>query len=149
MQGVMSQIPGVADLGTFQVRGQPNVNLNVDRAAADRFGINVSDIQDAVETAVGGKAVSQILIGEQRYDLTVRYQPQFRRTVEDITNIRILAPSGERVSLAPALQHHARRRRVHDLSRRQFALHRHQVQRARPRPRQHRPPGHRRSRTAR
>ncbi len=75
----MSQIPGVADLGTFQVRGQPNVNLVVDRAAADRFGINVSDIQDAVETAVGGKAVSQILISEQRYDLTVRYQPQFRQ----------------------------------------------------------------------
>jgi cobalt-zinc-cadmium resistance protein CzcA len=100
MQAVMSQIPGVADLGTFQVRGQPNVNLEVDRAAADRFGINVSDIQDAVEGAVGGKAVSQILIKEQRYDLTVRYQPQFRRTVEDIGNIRILAPSGERVALS-------------------------------------------------
>src|SRR5271169_3377359 len=100
MQAVMSQIPGVADLGTFQVRGQPNVNLVVDRAAADRFGINVSDIQDAVEGAVGGKAVSQILIGEQRYDLTVRYQSQFRRTVEDIGNIRILAPSGERVALS-------------------------------------------------
>jgi cobalt-zinc-cadmium resistance protein CzcA len=100
MQGVMSQIPGVADLGTFQVRGQPNVNLNIDRAAADRFGINVSDIQDAVEGAVGGKAVSQILIGEQRYDLTVRYQPQFRKSVEDIGNIRILAPSGERVALS-------------------------------------------------
>jgi cobalt-zinc-cadmium resistance protein CzcA len=99
MQNVMSQIPGVADLGTFQVRGQPNVNLVVDRAAADRFGINVSDIQDAVEGAVGGKAVSQILIQEQRYDLTVRYQPQFRKTVEDISSIRILAPSGERVSL--------------------------------------------------
>jgi cobalt-zinc-cadmium resistance protein CzcA len=100
MQAVMSQIPGVADLGTFQVRGQPNVNLVVDRAAADRFGINVSDIQDAVEGAVGGKAVSQILIGEQRYDLTVRYQPQFRASVEDIGNIRILAPSGERVALS-------------------------------------------------
>ncbi|MGO9646977.1 MAG: efflux RND transporter permease subunit [Terriglobales bacterium] len=99
MQNVMGKIPGVADLGTFQVRGQPNVNLVVNRAAADRFGINVSDVQDAVETAVGGKAVSQILIGEQRYDLTVRYQPQFRKTVEDISNIRILAPSGERVSL--------------------------------------------------
>ena len=71
----------------------------VNRAAADRFGINVSDVQDAVETAVGGKAVSQILIGEQRYDLTVRYQEPFRKTVEDIENIRILAPSGERVSL--------------------------------------------------
>ncbi len=56
IQNVMSKIPGVADLGTFQVRGQPNVNLVVDRAAADRFGINVSDVQDAVETAVGGKA---------------------------------------------------------------------------------------------
>jgi len=99
MQGVMGQVPGVADLGTFQVRGQPNVNLNVDRAAADRFGINVSDIQDAVESAVGGKALTQILIGEQRYDLTVRYQPQFRGTVDDISNIRIVAPSGERVSL--------------------------------------------------
>ena len=99
MQNVMSQVPGVADLGTFQVRGQPNVNLVVDRAAADRFGINVSDIQDAVEGAVGGKAVSQILIGEQRFDLTVRYQPQFRESVGDIGNIRILAPSGERVAL--------------------------------------------------
>ena len=99
MQDVMGKVPGVADLGTFQVRGQPNVNLVVNRAAADRFGINVSDVQDAVETAVGGKAVSQILVGEQRYDLTVRYQPQFRKTVEDISNIRILAPSGERVSL--------------------------------------------------
>jgi len=100
MQAVMSQIPGVADLGTFQVRGQPNVNLVVDRAAAGRFGINVSDIQDAVEGAVGGKALSQILIGEQRYDLVVRYQRQFRASVEDIGNIRILAPSGERVALS-------------------------------------------------
>jgi cobalt-zinc-cadmium resistance protein CzcA len=101
---VMSKIPGVADLGTFQVRGQPNVNLIVDRAAADRFGINVSDVQDAVETAVGGKAVSQILIGEQRYDLTVRYQAPFRTTVDDVANIRIVAPSGERVSLGQLCQ---------------------------------------------
>ncbi len=108
IQGVMSQIPGVADLGTFQVRGQPNVNVNVNRAAADRFGINVSDIQDAIESAVGGKAVSQILIGEQRFDLTVRYQPQFRRTVDDIANIRRLAPSGERVRFVTAQQDHAR-----------------------------------------
>jgi len=104
IQTVMSRIPGVADLGTFQVRGQPNVNLVVDRGAADRFGINVADIQDAIETAVGGKAVSQILIGEQRYDLTVRYLPQFRKTVEDIANIRLLAPSGERVALGQVCQ---------------------------------------------
>jgi heavy metal efflux system protein len=104
IQDVMRKVPGVADLGTFQVRGQPNVNLIVDRAAADRFGINVSDVQDAVETAVGGKAVSQILIGEQRYDLTIRYQEPFRKTVEDVAAIRILAPSGERVSLGQLCQ---------------------------------------------
>jgi cobalt-zinc-cadmium resistance protein CzcA len=104
LQDVMGKISGVADLGTFQVRGQPNVNLLVDRAAASRFGINVSDVQDAVEGAVGGKAVSQILVGEQRYDLTVRYQGPFRRTVEDISNIRIPSPSGERVSLAQLCQ---------------------------------------------
>ncbi len=104
IQSVMSRIPGVADLGTFQVRGQPNVNLVVDRAAADRFGINVSDVQDAVETAVAGKAVSQILIGEQRYDLAVRYQGPFRKTVDDIANVRILASSGERVSLGQLCQ---------------------------------------------
>ncbi len=96
---VMQGIPGIQDLGVFRVLGQPNVNLIVNRATADRFGINVSDIQDAVETAVGGKAVSQILIGEQRYDLVVRYQEPYRSTIQQIANIRILAPSGERVSL--------------------------------------------------
>ena len=104
IQNVMSKIQGVADLGTFEVRGQPNVNLVVDRATADRFGINVSDVQDAVETAVGGKSVTQILVADQRYDLTVRYQEPFRRTVDDIAAIRILAPSGERVSLGQLCQ---------------------------------------------
>ena len=96
---VMEPIPGVADLGIFRVLGQPNLNLIVDRAKADRYAINVADIQDAIETAVGGKAVSAILIGEENYDLVVRYQAPFRTTAEDIANIRILAPSGERVSL--------------------------------------------------
>jgi cobalt-zinc-cadmium resistance protein CzcA len=96
---VMQPIPGVADLGVFHVLGQPNLNLIVDRAKADRYGINVSDIQDAIETAVGGKAVSEILIGEEHYDLVVRYQAHYRTTIDDIANIRILAPSGERVSL--------------------------------------------------
>jgi cobalt-zinc-cadmium resistance protein CzcA len=60
----------------------------------------VADIQDAVQAAVGGNAVSQVLQGEQVYDLTVRYQEPYRDTKEAIENIRLLAPSGERVSLA-------------------------------------------------
>jgi cobalt-zinc-cadmium resistance protein CzcA len=97
---VMRGVPGVEDLGLFRVLGQPNLNISVDRKEAARYGINVSDIQDAVETAVGGKAVSQVLQGEQRYDLVVRYQAPYRDTKEAIENVRLLAPSGERVSLA-------------------------------------------------
>ena len=97
---VMHTVPGTADLGLFRVIGQPNLEFVVDREKAARYGINVADVQDAIETAVGGKAVSQVLQGEQRYDLVVRYQASYRNTRESIENIRLLLPSGERVSLA-------------------------------------------------
>jgi cobalt-zinc-cadmium resistance protein CzcA len=97
---IMSKIPGIEDLGLFRVLGQPNLNFTVDRLQAARYGINVADIQDAIQTAVGGNAVSQVLQGEERYDLVVRYQEPYRDTKEAIENIRLLAPSGERVSLA-------------------------------------------------
>ena len=99
IMAAMKGVPGVADLGLFRVLGQPNVDIKVDRAKADRYGINVADVQDAIQTAVGGNPVSQILIGEQRFDLVPRYQEQFRKNVDDIANIRLLAPIGERVSL--------------------------------------------------
>jgi cobalt-zinc-cadmium resistance protein CzcA len=97
---VMRTVKGVSDLGLFRVIGQPNLEFTVDRTKAARFGINVADIQDAIETAVGGKSVSQVLQGEQRYDMTVRYEPKYRGTKEAIEDIRLVAPSGERVSLA-------------------------------------------------
>ncbi len=104
IEGIMSQIRGIQDLGIFRVIGQPNLNYVVDRAAAARFGINVADVQDAIQTAVGGGAVSQVLQGEARYDLVVRYQKPYRDTQEAIEDIRLLAPSGERVSLAQLTQ---------------------------------------------
>jgi cobalt-zinc-cadmium resistance protein CzcA len=97
---IMSKIRGVHDLGLFRVIGQPNLNFVVDRQAAARFGINVADVQDAIQTAVGGNAVSQVLQGEARYDLVIRYLPQYRNTQDAIDKIRLLSPSGERVSLA-------------------------------------------------
>jgi cobalt-zinc-cadmium resistance protein CzcA len=97
---VMKNIKGVEDLGLFRVIGQPNLNFEVDRDQASRYGINVSDVQDAVQTAVGGNALTQVLVGEQRYDLVLRYLPEYRTTKEAIEKIRLLAPTGERVSLA-------------------------------------------------
>ena len=97
---VMGRIPGIQDLGLFRVIGQPNLNLTIDREQAARHQINMADVQDGIETAVGGKAVSQVLRGEQRFDLVLRYQAPYRNTKEAIQNIRLLAPSGERVALS-------------------------------------------------
>lgn len=96
--GIMRTIPGIEDLGVFRVLGQPNLNVTVNRQAADRYQINISDVQDAIQTAVGGNALTQVLRGEARYDLTLRYLPQYRDTREAIEKIRLLSPTGERVS---------------------------------------------------
>jgi cobalt-zinc-cadmium resistance protein CzcA len=97
---VMSQIPGVADLGLFRIIGQPNLTFVVDRAACGRYGINVADVQDALQTAIGGNAVTELLQGEAQYDVVLRFQQKYRDTREAIEKVRLLASTGERVSLA-------------------------------------------------
>jgi heavy metal efflux system protein len=97
---VMSRIPGMHDVKLLRDFGQPNLDITIDRRQAARFGINVADVQDAVQTAIGGNAVSQVLIGEQRYDVVVRYQQSYRDTRDSIARARLLSPTGERVSLA-------------------------------------------------
>jgi heavy metal efflux system protein len=97
---IMRGIGGIEDLGVFHVLGQPNLNVTVDRTAAARYQINVADVQDAIQTAVGGNALTQVLQSEARYDLVLRYLPKYRDTKEAIENIRLLSLSGERVSLA-------------------------------------------------
>jgi heavy metal efflux system protein len=96
----MRTIRGIQDLGLFRVIGQPNLNLVVDRQQAARHQINVADVQDAIQTAVGGTAFSQVLQGERRYDLVMRYLPAYRDTKEAIERIRLVSPTGERVALA-------------------------------------------------
>jgi cobalt-zinc-cadmium resistance protein CzcA len=100
IMSVMHDVKGIEDLGVLQVLGQPNINIEVDRQLAARHQINVADVQDAIQTAVGGSALTQVLRGEERYDLVLRYLPPYRDTREAIENIRLLSPSGERVSLA-------------------------------------------------
>jgi cobalt-zinc-cadmium resistance protein CzcA len=97
---IMGSVQGIEDLGVFHVLGQPNLNLTVNRDAAARYQINVADVQDAIQTAVGGNALTQVLKDEARYDLVLRYLPRYRDTKEAIESIRLLSPSGERVSLA-------------------------------------------------
>ena len=96
---IMRTVRGIEDLGVFRALGQPNENFQVDRQQAARYQINVADVQDAIQTAVGGNALTQVLQDERRYDLVMRFLPQYRDTREALENIRLLSPTGERVSL--------------------------------------------------
>jgi heavy metal efflux system protein len=100
IQAQMATVKGIEDLGIFRIIGQPNLNYTVDRDAAARWGINVADVQDAIQTAVGANALTQVQQGEARFDVTLRYEKPYRDTREAIEDVRLLSPSGERVSLA-------------------------------------------------
>ena len=97
--GVMKTIPGVADLGVFSELGQPNLLIRVDRQAAARYGVLPSDVNSTVQAAIGGQAVTQVLEGERRFDVVVRFQPQYRESESAISNIQVATPDGQRIPL--------------------------------------------------
>jgi len=99
IERVVSSIRGAEDVKVEQVAGLPVVQIKIDRSAIARYGINVSDIQDVITTAIGGKAASQVLEGQMRFDLLVRFTEEARNNVEEIKNILISAPGGVRVPL--------------------------------------------------
>jgi len=96
---VLEQVPGIADVGVFTELGQPTVNIKVERVAAQRFGLNVSDVESVVLNAVGGNAQSQILEGERSYDLFLRVAPGARTDPDGLRRLSIDAPDGTRVPL--------------------------------------------------
>jgi cobalt-zinc-cadmium resistance protein CzcA len=99
IKGILASVSGIEDLGKFEELGQPNVNIIVDRTKISRYGLNISDVQDVIETAVGGKVASQLVDGEKRFDIVVRYQPQYRDTIEHIKRIMVTTPDGFRIPL--------------------------------------------------
>lgn len=96
---VLSTVRGVDDLGVFEESGQPNVNILIDRDKISRYGVNISDVQDMIETAVGGKVATQVVDGEKRFDLVVRFQPQYRSDVSEIRKILVPTPDGYRIPI--------------------------------------------------
>ncbi|MBV8031907.1 MAG: efflux RND transporter permease subunit, partial [Betaproteobacteria bacterium] len=86
---IMDDVPGVADLGVFRVLGQPNLNVSVDRARAARYGLNAGDINNVIQTALGGTEATVVLDGERRFSLVVRVAAQYRDRLEAVRNIRV------------------------------------------------------------
>ena len=99
MQQVMKTVPGVADLGIMSELGQPNLLIQVDRQRAARYGVAPGDVNATVQAAIGGQAVTQVLDGERRFDVVVRFLPQFRDNINSISSIPVNTPNGSPVPL--------------------------------------------------
>jgi cobalt-zinc-cadmium resistance protein CzcA len=99
IEHIMETVPGVADVGVFKVGGQPSLVIQIDRARAARYGILSGDINAIVQAAVGGAPISQVIQGDRRFDLTVRYPEANRSTPEAIRAILVPTPGGSSIPL--------------------------------------------------
>jgi Cu(I)/Ag(I) efflux system membrane protein CusA/SilA len=96
---VVSQVPGATDLYAERTTGSPYLEMTVDRAGADRYGLNVSDVEDAIETAVGGKNLTTTIEGRQRFPVRVRYARDFRENPQQLGDVLVTGSNGAQVPL--------------------------------------------------
>lgn len=101
---VLSAVPGTADVALDQQPPLPQVVIKVDREAAARYGINVSDVTDLIQIGIGGGAVSQVFIRDRRYDTTVRFPEWARKSPEAIGSLPLASTSGALVPLSQIAQ---------------------------------------------
>ncbi|MGA2586699.1 MAG: CusA/CzcA family heavy metal efflux RND transporter [Candidatus Aminicenantales bacterium] len=96
----LSRIRGTADLVVESIAGQPYISIRTDRAKIARYGINVQDVQTIVETAIGGKSVTQLFEGEKYFDVQLRFPENKRNSAEAIGNILVASSQGTRIPLS-------------------------------------------------
>lgn len=97
---IIKTIPGASESGIEQEGNQAQLSIEIDRTAAARFGVNVSDVQKMIEAAIGGKSISKLYDGNKRFDIVVRYASDYRSSIEAIKNMQLMSPIGYRVSLS-------------------------------------------------
>jgi cobalt-zinc-cadmium resistance protein CzcA len=98
--GVVRRVPGAAEVQVEATQGQTYLNVRLDRTAMARFGIPITEVQEALETAVGGRPVSQVVEGNYTVDVVVQYPTALRSSVEAISAVTIPTPAGARIPLA-------------------------------------------------
>lgn len=94
VQSVMAKVPGVSDLGIFNIMGQPNLNIQIDRVRAARYGLNTGDVNTVIQSAMGGTVATTVLEGERQYGLSVRYDAKHRADINSVGDLRIGYPTG-------------------------------------------------------
>jgi cobalt-zinc-cadmium resistance protein CzcA len=96
----ISKVRGISDIAVYRSLGQPNLLITPDRKACARYGINVGDVAAVVQAAIGGQAVTQVLQGDRRFNVRVRWMPEYRQSLDAIRQVRISTPGGNSVPLA-------------------------------------------------
>ncbi len=97
---ILESIQGATDVAAEQQAGLAQVIIDIDRSKVSRYGINVDDVEKVIEIGMGGKAASQFLEGERRFDITLRFQESARNSVSGLEALTVLTPSGQRIPLA-------------------------------------------------
>lgn len=97
---VLNKVPGIVETAVYRSLGQPNLLITPDRAMCARYGLNVGDVANVVQAAIGGQAVTQVLEGDRRFDLVVRWLPRYRQSLDAIQRVRVTVPGGGSVQLA-------------------------------------------------
>jgi len=100
VMAVLATVPGIQDTAVYRSLGQPTLLIKPDRDACSRYGINVGDVGAVLQAAIGGQAVTQVLEGDRRFDLVVRWLPQYRQSLDTIRQIRVSTPAGTSIPLS-------------------------------------------------
>ncbi|MGE0529548.1 MAG: efflux RND transporter permease subunit, partial [Bdellovibrionales bacterium] len=94
----LQKVPGAADVRAQQIAGLPSIRMKINRAAVARYGINVADVLDVVRS-IGGTVVGQVLEGQPRFALQVRFGPSWRQSLDDLKQLKIADPKGRQIPL--------------------------------------------------
>ncbi|TLM78998.1 efflux RND transporter permease subunit [Microbulbifer harenosus] len=99
LETLLKRIPGTASVFAERVEGGRYINIDIDRAAAARYGLNIQDVQTVIDTAVGGKKVGETVEGLERYPINLRYPQAWRDSPERLRGLPLVAPNGTHLSL--------------------------------------------------
>ncbi|HSA92895.1 MAG TPA: CusA/CzcA family heavy metal efflux RND transporter [Terriglobales bacterium] len=99
IEAALRGVRGAVDLYAERITGAPYLEIEIDRQAAARYGVNVGDVQDVIETAIGGKNLTVTIEGRQRFPVRVRYARDFREDVEELRNVLVSGPMGTQVPI--------------------------------------------------
>ena len=100
LEQILKDVPGTASVYSERVAGGRYIKVDIQRAQAARYGLNIADVQQVIATAIGGMNVAQTIEGLERYPINLRYPQDYRDSPEQLALLPIVTPSGQRIALA-------------------------------------------------